>query len=246
MNSETRKAMAHIHGDYPPVPGETEQDIAARNGVTRVKPPRLSPDHPVALLPCPMDGAKLAEWGAVREHLYQSALAISGVPDSMLRQQFGAGPAITGLRPPLEHADKPWHWIERDGQREPGLWINGGWLFVGKIDLLAPTAAVLAHHRYLGPVDWHATLLQDVLSAMHVSQPPAPKSSPAPVYRGPLHGPGWRYDPVANRTYAVPVDAKTLDAYRRVPPAEPKAPAKPPLPAAAVRPSGVKTGLFVR
>lgn len=57
-----------------------------------------------------------------------------------------------------------------------------------------------------------------------------------------LEGPGHRFDPIKNRTYGVPVDANAL---RVPPPPTPKSSPKPPLPATALNPGKVKTGLFV-
>jgi hypothetical protein len=42
MNDATRKAMAHIHGNYPRLPQETNEDVVAREAITGVMVPDLA------------------------------------------------------------------------------------------------------------------------------------------------------------------------------------------------------------
>lgn len=66
-------------------------------------------------------------------------------------------PAPTELRPPAEHADKPWHWIRHGttGEACPWQWLDGIWHtpignFVGSVE----AAALECRPSYLGPAKW--------------------------------------------------------------------------------------------
>lgn len=59
------------------------------------------------------------------------------------------------LRPPPEHADKRWHWLEHNGQPTVAGWAvkwDGGWWTVSD-DYGAPDYMAQAGYRYLGPAE---------------------------------------------------------------------------------------------
>lgn len=63
----------------------------------------------------------------------------------------------SGLRPPSEHADKPFHWICRrsddPSDAEPMAWYGGGWQYTGLDVRFSPEEAAEDDWRYIGPCE---------------------------------------------------------------------------------------------
>ena len=77
-----------------------------------------------------------------------------------------------GFRPPPEHAEKPDHWLERDGE-EPSLWTWAptiGWAMLVKHQSQSPSKMARDGYRYLGPAEWRDEAAQAAVDAMMSSR----------------------------------------------------------------------------
>lgn len=318
-------------------PQQIVDDAYARFSV--MERSKLAPDHPVAMLSDPpAEFRRPADVSTEQEEQVRLSPGISvnlgpaisiesDTPLTLATERHDARLAqalsrhlkakdtpSTELRPPPEYADKPDHWIVRDGE-EPSLWTwspHIGWALLVKHQSRPGSFMARDGYRYLGPAEWresewqreqilrqasneiiqaaavriaeleaenaklrdpargardlqaaearvtwleaeNARLRSNVRSGVNPNpsqtwtahmiwwpdelgvpyfdgevghRTVAPWSvklsdvpvAPARLHPVPIDGPGYRYDPVTNRTYGVPVDAPPAPTARPLPP----------------------------
>jgi hypothetical protein len=75
------------------------------------------------------------------------------------------------LRPPAEHIEKMWHWVQRHVHGEvwapePALWeLPGLWAIstLPSLMRISPTDALRRGYRYLGPAEWAASTEAEIV-----------------------------------------------------------------------------------
>lgn len=144
MTDETNQAANQMIVDPGHTHGMTWGELAGALSPLRVRPP-------VTISPAMLDEARRRVSQMSQEEMDAVVFGGPGVAETPIQ------PAVTELRPPAEHADKPWHWIRHGttGEACPWQWLDGIWhtpigAFVGSVD----AAALECRPSYLGPAEW--------------------------------------------------------------------------------------------
>jgi hypothetical protein len=118
------------------------------------------------------DGATL-NLLVMQQRLEKDIAQANGIPPRILLSADNCGflkmPNATEVRPPPEHADKPFHFLSmpsRGFEFEPCLWWKheGSWSVIGEATLATPQEMASYGWRYLGPAEWHEPPSGDMVS----------------------------------------------------------------------------------